>query len=115
MILALRYHLATNPDVQRELQAEIDTKVGKSKASTFEQCRDLKLLDAALKESIRLRQTVPMGMRVCPTEDLTIGGFPVPKGTCILPFTEGAHFDATYSRLSCCVVAASIGMWHWNL
>ena len=36
---------------------------------------------------MRLRPTVPIGMRV-PVQDITVGGYPIPKGTTLMPFLD---------------------------
>jgi len=82
----LMYHLARHQDAQKKLIAELDAKFGK-KQPNIDECRTFKLLDATIRESMRMRPTVPIGMRV-PETDCTIAGFDVPKGTTLLPFLD---------------------------
>lgn len=82
----LFYHCAVNQEEQKKLIAQIDQAFG-GKPSTLTQNRELKLLDAWVRESLRMRPTVPIGMRI-PTEDVVIAGVSVPKGTTCLPFLD---------------------------
>lgn len=79
------YHVAKHPVEAKELIDEIDKLFQGSQAPTISQLRDCALLDAFIKESMRLRPTVPIGMRV-PTDDVEIGGKLIPAGTCCLPY-----------------------------
>merc|ERR1719329_504015 len=92
----LMYNLASNPDCQKKLQAEIDQAFPNKATPTFDKCKELPLLHATIMESIRSRVTVPLGMRCNFREDVSIGGTVVPKGATILPFTQGAHQDPKY-------------------
>merc|ERR1712224_920390 len=94
------YNLAANPDVQENLFAELNGAFGKPARGkdipSFEALRTLPLLHATIQESIRLRVTVPLGMRGNYRTDTQIGNVVVPKDATILPFTDGAHKDPTY-------------------
>lgn len=80
------YHLARFPNFQKRLIAELDRMFGNEKP-TLEKLRDCELLDCFIKESMRLRPTVPIGMRV-PEEDVKISGVHIPKGTTMMPFLD---------------------------
>jgi len=90
------YNLATNPEEQEKLFAEIDAAFPNKGPIDFDKSRELKRLHASLQESIRCKVTVPLGMRVNFREDLKIGSITVPKGSTMLPFTQGAHQDEAY-------------------
>ena len=79
------WHLASNPEVQDRLRAEVDAAFGQHGDFTMDQCRDLKLMHAVILESNRLRPTVPIGMRCNFSKDLTVSGYPVPKGVTLMP------------------------------
>jgi len=81
------YHLAKYPEQQQKLTEEINKLFVGDKQPTIGECRDCPLLDAWIKESMRLRPTVPIGMRV-PDEDVTIGGVHIPGGTTMLPYLD---------------------------
>lgn len=94
------YNLAANPEEQAKLQKELDDTFGKPSPGkdvpSFDTCRNLKRLHAVIQESIRLRVTVPLGMRGNYKQDTKIGNYVVPKDATILPFTDGAHRDPVY-------------------
>jgi len=94
----LLYNLAANPEEQKKLQQEIDTAFGKpgNPPPEFEKVRTLKRLHAVVQESIRMRVTVPLGMRGNYRQDVEIGKYTIPKDATILPFTDGAHKDPAY-------------------
>jgi cytochrome P450 len=95
----LMYNLARHPEIQEKVIAEIDTlgKPDLENLPTYDKLRELKYLDAAIRESIRLRMTVPLGMRGNYKEDVQVGNVTVPKGTTILPFTQGAHTNPKFA------------------
>jgi len=96
----LMYNLAANPNEQEKVAAEIRNAFGTPSQSkelpSFEALRTLPILHATIQESIRLRVTVPLGMRGNYRADTQIGNFIVPKDATILPFTDGAHRDPAY-------------------
>lgn len=81
------FHLAKYPQEQQRLVDEFENLFPNKSTPTLSGLRDCSLLDAFIKESMRMRPTVPIGMRV-PSDDVTIGGVHVPKGTCMLPFLD---------------------------
>merc|ERR1712146_40888 len=93
----LMYNLATHQEAQEALIREVDENFPNKKAPTFEGCRDMKRLFATIQESIRLCQTVPLGMRGIYREDTKIGDTLVPKAATMLPFTNGAHRNPKFS------------------
>lgn len=74
--------LGHHPAVQRKIQAEIDTTFrGDYECEvTVEHTKELKYLDAVLKESQRIYPPVPRISRLV-TEEFEINGKPVPVGT----------------------------------
>jgi cytochrome P450 len=88
------YHLARFPEFQKRLAAELDRVFGNGKP-TLEKLRDCELLDSFIKESMRLRPTVPIGMRV-PEEDIQIDGVHIPKGTTMMPFLDWREGQEQY-------------------
>lgn len=80
------YHLARHQETQEKLIKELDGQF-RGKQPDVDECRRFKFLDAVIKESMRIRPTVPIGMRV-PEEDVTIGGHEIPKGSTLLPFLD---------------------------
>jgi len=73
----LLYNLARNPGSQKKLIEELDA----FRAPTVDDLRSCEYLEAVLKESMRIRCTVPVNQRVNLEEDVDIAGVQVPRGT----------------------------------
>ncbi|TFY58367.1 hypothetical protein EVG20_g8178 [Dentipellis fragilis] len=69
------------PDVQRRAQEELDTVVGHSRAPTFADFEHLPYIQATVRESLRWRATVPLGLPHCSLQDDWYEGMFIPKGT----------------------------------
>ena len=76
------YLLSRNPRVQEKLIKEVDS-VLQNRICTAEDLPNLKYAKAIVKETLRLFPVIPINARVM-TEDTVIGGYLIPKGTCIL-------------------------------
>jgi cytochrome P450 len=98
-------HLARNPGVQRALRAEVDALFDGGVAGAaggapgYAQLRQLRMLDAVLKETLRLDP--PAGFTRAPTEDTVIGaGTPreqlLPAGTEVFIFPWLVHRHPAY-------------------
>ncbi|KAJ3329431.1 hypothetical protein HDU76_007926 [Blyttiomyces sp. JEL0837] len=75
--------LATNPDIQQRLRAEIRATVRDSDSElTYEQVNNMPFLDAVAKESMRVIPPVPITIRVTAQDDV-LDGYKIPKGTVI--------------------------------
>ncbi|CAB3406687.1 unnamed protein product [Caenorhabditis bovis] len=86
-------HLIGNhPNVMKKIQAEIDEVVGGDDDVTPEHLARLKYLECVLKESLRIRPSVPLIMREL-SSDQMIGGFNIPKGTTLLINQYLVHRD----------------------
>jgi cytochrome P450 len=53
--------MAINPNVQKEVQQEIDEKLGRGRIASVDECLKLEYLHAAWKESLRMAPIVPIG------------------------------------------------------
>lgn len=75
------YHLATQPQERRRVEAELDTLLGDSTGPmSVEVARNLKVLDNFIRETGRLHPpvfTVPRGI----VDDVEFGGYTLPQGT----------------------------------
>ncbi|XP_034241701.1 probable cytochrome P450 301a1, mitochondrial isoform X2 [Thrips palmi] len=76
----LLYLLATNPDQQRTLQAELDREWAPGAPLTAALLERLKYTRAAIKESLRLMPVVTGILRTS-NQDLNMKGYHIPKGT----------------------------------
>uniref|UniRef100_A0A8R1HR30 CYtochrome P450 family n=1 Tax=Caenorhabditis japonica TaxID=281687 RepID=A0A8R1HR30_CAEJA len=88
-------HLIGNhPHVQRKIQAELDEVLGDDEDVTTEHLSRFKYLECVLKESLRIRPSVPIIMREL-SVDQVIGGITIPKGVCLLINQFLVHRDPT--------------------
>jgi cytochrome P450 len=74
--------LAQHPRVAGDLLDELQTRLIDG-PPTLRNIVDLPLLDAVIKESLRILPPAPMQARVA-QQDTTLGGYPVPKGSRVM-------------------------------
>ncbi|KAG8816971.1 hypothetical protein FRC19_011676, partial [Serendipita sp. 401] len=73
------------PEVAKKVQAEIDSVTGQERLPTVKDRAKLPYTEAVWKESLRWHPNVPNGIPHCSTEDQTINGYFIPKGSLINP------------------------------
>uniref|UniRef100_A0A2C9K6U5 Cholesterol side-chain cleavage enzyme, mitochondrial n=1 Tax=Biomphalaria glabrata TaxID=6526 RepID=A0A2C9K6U5_BIOGL len=78
----LFYLLAKNEHIQTKLIAEIDNVLGKRQPGSSD-LQNMSYLKACVKETLRLFPPIPMNARTT-TEDMTIGGYFIPKDTILM-------------------------------
>ncbi|MDB4946318.1 MAG: cytochrome hydroxylase [Labilithrix sp.] len=83
--------LAEHPQIAAELVSEL-TSVLKGEAPTVEQLGKLPLLDAVVKESMRVLPPVPLHPRVT-AEDVVLGGIPIPAQSEVFVSIYQLHHD----------------------
>jgi len=99
------WNLAKNPSKQMKLKSEIRKVIGTKASATVEQAREIEYLDAFIKESMRFCATVPVNQRINYEEDITVGTWTVPKGTCVnipmsIMFNDKRHFGNNVEEFS---------------
>jgi cytochrome P450 len=72
------------PEVQKRAQAELDSVVGRSRVPTFSDSPHLPYIQAIVKEVLRWRPALPLGLPHTSTEDDWYDGMFIPKGTLVL-------------------------------
>ena len=77
-------YLATDVQLQQDLQNELDRVVGKDRFPSIEDKPNMPLLQATVMEVLRISTVVPFGLPHWTTEDSTVAGYTVSKGTIIL-------------------------------
>ncbi|KAF5325127.1 hypothetical protein D9619_010038 [Psilocybe cf. subviscida] len=76
--------MATNPDVQKKAQQEIDACVGDDRLPSFDDRSSLPYIEAIVREVLRWKTVLPLGVAHCAMEDDIYKGYFIPKGTTIL-------------------------------
>jgi cytochrome P450 len=88
------YLLSQHPDVGERLGLELDTVLG-GRAPTSADLPKLTYTEMVVRESMRLYPPAP-GFAREPVEDVTIGGYAVPKGSLISILTTVLHRDERF-------------------
>ncbi|NXJ92350.1 CP1B1 protein, partial [Corythaixoides concolor] len=98
--------LLKHPQLQRDVQAELDRVVGCSRLPTAEDRPHLPLLEAFIYETLRYSSFVPITIPHATTDDVELEGFHIPKGTVVFinqwsvnhdssKWSNPQHFDPT--------------------
>lgn len=88
----LFYELANAPEFTRLLQSEIDS----AKEPTYQELSQMKLLNAAIDEAMRLHPAIPSGMqRVTPQKGVMIDDIYIP-GDCLVQIPLYSVFRGMY-------------------
>jgi len=81
------------PYTQRKAQAELDTVVGRDRMPTFADAPNLPYLGAVIREVLRWRPALPLGVPHATTEDDWYEGMFIPKGAICMPNTWHCNHD----------------------
>lgn len=79
--------MALFPDVQRKAQEEIDRVIGNDRLPVSADKDSLPYIWATVKETHRWYPVVPMAIPHCASEEDTIRGYRIPKGSVLIPNT----------------------------
>ncbi|KAF5315445.1 hypothetical protein D9619_007174 [Psilocybe cf. subviscida] len=94
------YAMAVTPEVQKKAQQEIDRVVGRERLPTFQDWESLPYTEAVMREILRWKPVLPLGVPHRLTEDDMYKGYLIPKGALILTNVwaitrdEGRYKDA---------------------
>lgn len=92
-------YLLKHPDVQDKVYLEIKDKVGTDRAPNMQDKGQLTYLNAVIMESQRLASIVPLSLTHICSEEVTLKGYTIPKGTYILPNLDTVlHDKATWGE-----------------
>lgn len=92
LLWALVY-LINHPDVQENVQAEIDRVIGQSRLPSMADRSSMPYTDAVIHEIQRMGNIVPLNAPRMAARDTTLGGYFIPKGTAIMPMLTSVMFD----------------------
>ena len=84
--------LASYPKYQEDIQRQLDEVVGDRRPS-LEDRPNLPLIQAAILETLRLGNVVPLAVPHVALTDTTLCGYRVPKYSIVLAHTEAVHLD----------------------
>ncbi|KAF5314896.1 hypothetical protein D9619_007188 [Psilocybe cf. subviscida] len=73
------------PDVQKKAQQELDTVVGSNRLPNYDDWESLPYTEALLREVLRWRPVLPLGLAHAMTDDDVFKGYLIPKGAVIMP------------------------------
>jgi cytochrome P450 len=76
--------MATNPDVQKKAQEEIDACVGDDRLPNYNDWPSLPYIEAVVREIFRWRNVLPLSLPHCATEDDIYKGYFIPKGESLM-------------------------------
>ncbi|NXR66615.1 CP2J2 protein, partial [Rhadina sibilatrix] len=86
-------YMVVNPDIQAKVQKELDVVLGPSQSICYEDRRRLPYTNAVVHEIQRFSNIVFVGVpRLC-VRNTTLLGFPVKKGTIVIPNIASVLYD----------------------
>ncbi|XP_051003105.1 steroid 17-alpha-hydroxylase/17,20 lyase [Acomys russatus] len=85
--------LLHNPEVKEKIQKEIDQNIGFSRTPTFNDRTHLLMLEATIREVLRIRPVAPMLIPHKANTDASIGEFTIPKGTHVVVNLWALHHN----------------------
>ncbi|KAI0654114.1 cytochrome P450 [Cubamyces menziesii] len=84
-LMTLFFAMASYPQVLERAHRELDAVVGSSRLPDFDDAPALPYITAIMKECLRWRIVLPLGLMRRTTEDDEYRGYYIPKGTFIIP------------------------------
>eukprot|EP00066_Takifugu_rubripes_P021936 XP_011611202.1 PREDICTED: cytochrome P450 2U1 isoform X2 [Takifugu rubripes] len=94
-VLWVILYMASYPDIQDKVQAEIDGVVGPLRTPSLSDKGKLPFTEAAIMEVQRLTTVVPLAIPHMTSETIEFMGYTIPKGTVVLPNLWSVHRDPT--------------------
>lgn len=89
------YYLATHPELQDKVRAEIEQVVGAKESIDYEDFRALVTLEKVVKETLRVRPPIPIMLRSA-GEETVLGGYRIPKDAVMLVMIGSVHNNPVY-------------------
>lgn len=76
--------LLSHPEAMKKLRREIDNSVGHRRLLDESDLPKLPYLHCIVNETLRLYPPAPLLLPHCPSEDFTVGGYDIPKGSTLI-------------------------------
>ncbi|XP_038126747.1 cytochrome P450 2J6-like [Cyprinodon tularosa] len=86
-------YMAKYPEIQENVQAEIDRVIGQSKQPSMEDRANLPYTDAVIHEILRMGNIAPLALPHSTNKEVQLGGYTIPKGILIVPNLASVLFD----------------------
>ena len=86
-------YMVLYPEVQRNIQEEIDNNVPKERLPSLHDRQSLPYTESVLQEISRLCTIVPLAVPHRVTQPITLKGYLIPEGALILPNIWAVHMD----------------------
>ncbi|XP_054646472.1 cytochrome P450 2J6-like isoform X2 [Dunckerocampus dactyliophorus] len=86
-------YLIENPEVQEKVHAEIDQVIGRTRLPNMADRVNLPYTNAVVHEIHRMANIVPFNVPRVAANDTQLGGYDIPKGTCVMIFLMSVLFD----------------------
>jgi len=90
--------MTQNSDVQKKAQAEVDSVVGNFRLPSFSDRPHLPYVNALVKELLRWRVALPLGIPHVCREDMHYKEYFLPKGTVLIPNVWSISQDPVYYK-----------------
>ncbi|XP_044125763.1 vitamin D 25-hydroxylase isoform X1 [Bufo gargarizans] len=90
--------MALYPNIQVQVQKEIDLVVGPNRAPSFEERGSLPFTEAVLHEVLRFCNIAPLGIFHATSRDTVVRGYSIPEGTTVITNLYSVHYDEKYWR-----------------
>ncbi|XP_069479838.1 vitamin D 25-hydroxylase [Ambystoma mexicanum] len=88
--------MALYPNIQGQVQKEIDTVVGPHRAPSLEEKSRMPYTEAVLHEILRFCNIAPLGIFHATSKDTVVRGYSIPEGTTVITNLYSVHFDEKY-------------------
>ncbi|CAH2325463.1 vitamin D 25-hydroxylase [Pelobates cultripes] len=88
--------MALYPNIQGQVQKEIDFVVGPNRIPTFEEKNQMPYTEAVLHEILRFCNIAPLGIFHATSRDTVVRGYSIPEGTTVITNLYSVHFDEKY-------------------
>ncbi|XP_006821776.1 cytochrome P450 2U1-like [Saccoglossus kowalevskii] len=86
-------YLVLHPDIQKKVRDEIIDEVGQDRDVSMADKHKLPYTEAVILEVNRISCIAPLAVFHTTTDDVTVGGYLIPKHTMVIPNLWSAHMD----------------------